>query len=76
MSIITGVKEKAPRSAKEGLVRKHYCIEHNIVCKPTMIMPGRKIIYNCSEGCSLNKSQTNLRTDILPQTSKIKRKKS
>ena len=70
------IKEKHPRSAREGLARKHYCLEHDAVCKPTMVMPGRKIVFNCSEGCSLEKTETDLRSDILPQNTKGKRKKN
>jgi hypothetical protein len=70
------IKEKYPRSAREGLARKHHCLEHDLVCRPTMIIPGRRMIYNCPEGCSLDKRETDLRSDILPQTLRTKRKKN
>ncbi len=50
----------AGKTEKE-IPRRHYCPEHDILCRITRVLPGGKMRYRCVEGCDLAKTQVILR---------------
>lgn len=41
--------------------RKQYCPTHEVECRGVMVMPKRRMVYKCPEGCELTKAQVVLR---------------
>ena len=52
---------KAGKTAFKGgkeIPRKHHCPEHDKVCQIVMVMPRRRMKYNCPQGHQLGRGQT------------------
>lgn len=50
-------KAKMGHTGAIGKARKHHCPTHDVEVKGVMGMPGRRMKYNCPEGCELSKGQ-------------------
>ena len=46
---------------KVGPERKHHCPEHDTPMSALKLWGKKSIVFECKEGCRLNKNQTNLK---------------